>query len=204
MSFSFETHCERCQEPLGDTASIGCDQCGKWVHRGCTDVTQQEFDMLGGFGENKLFCDECTENRCILKGLVKQIDEFITLTIDLRDRLAQAERGDNPALVNKIEEIVKKEVKEMLEEKEEQDKRSESLIIVNIAESDKQNEEEREKEDERTVIEILKRAELNQEELDEISVDARLGREVREGRKRPIKISTKNPKTKAKILRTAA
>ena len=160
--------------------------------------------MLDGSGENiQLFCDECSSSRGELKGLEKRIEELLTLTTDLRDRLERAERGDSPALQAKIEEIVKKEMKEAIEEREEQERIGPYLIIANIPESNKRTEEDRKVEDTNRVRAILERTELNEEELNEVTVEARLGREIREGRNRMIKIKTTNPQTKTKILKNS-
>ena len=90
---------------------------------------------------------------------------------------ARASReGDNPALHAKLEEIVKKGVKEAIEEREEQERRGPYLIIANIPESNKRTEEER-KVDKNQVTAILERTALKEGKLNEVTVEARLGRE---------------------------
>ena len=94
MKFSFDTHCKICTEELETKRNILCDQCGKWLHRECTDVKLQEFEMLAGSGKNiQFFYDECSSSRRELKGLEKRIEKLLTLTTDLRDRLERAGRG---------------------------------------------------------------------------------------------------------------
>ena len=202
MRFSFETHCKSCQEILGDTANLGCDQCGRWFHQACTRVSQQEFDIFTGSSDNiQYFCDDCTPNRGLLKGLEKRIEDLLAVTTDLRDRLERAEAGDSPLLKLKIEEIVKKELKEVMEERDEQERRAPNLIIVNIPESNRENVDDRKKDDEKLIRETLKKTELNVGELNDVTIIARLGREPTNGIIRPIKIQINNPLTKAKVLR---
>ena len=92
-------------------------------------------------------------------------------------------------------------MKEAIEEREEQERRGPYLIIANIPESNNRTEEDRKVEDKNRVRAILERTELDEGELNEVTVEARLGREIREGRNWMIQIKTTNPQTKTKILK---
>ena len=117
----------------------------------------------------------------MLKGLEKRIEDLLAVTTDFRDRLERAEAGDSPRLKLKIEEIVKKELKEVREERGEQELRAPNLILVNIPESNRENVDDRKKDDENLIRETLKKTELSVGELNDVTIIARLGREPTNG-----------------------
>ena len=139
-----------------------------------------------------------------MKGLENKIDIMLQMMHSLGERLVRAETGDAPQLRQHIQNVVKEEVKLVMEEKEEQDKRLLNLLVVNIPESQKEGIEEKRVQDVKRVNEVLKMTGLTNEEMGEVNNVFRLGREPRPNdRPRPIRVSVQKSVTKDKVLRNA-
>ena len=91
-----------------------------------------------------------------MKGLENKIDVMLQMMHSLGERLVRAEAGDAPQLRQHIQNVVKEEVKLVIEEKEEQYKRLLNLLVVNIPESQKEGIEEKRVQDVKRVNEVLK------------------------------------------------
>ena len=200
--------CAVCNDAVNEGEhAIECHRCKHWSHKQCTDLNEAEFRVLQRGCENLLWhCNQCvkegastntraTSTDVKLDMIVKMFEEMVKRL----ERLEIAHTGKS--LDDKINEAVRKEVKEIMEENDEQERRKPFLIIANIPESNRRVEDDRKAEDRDRVREVLRRTELDDGELNEITIEARLGKEAREGRMRMIKIKINNPQTKAKILR---
>ena len=63
------------------------------------------------------------------------MDQMLHYTADLSKRLEAVEKGENIALAQTIKTLVKDEVKNALEDKDQTEKRKQNLIAINIKES---------------------------------------------------------------------
>ena len=108
---------------------------------------------------------------------------------------------------------MKKELKEVMEERDEHERRAPNLVLGNaperrapnlvlgnIPESNREHVDDRKKEDENLLRETLKKTEFSVEELNEATINARLGRVTTNDSIRSIKIKINSPLTKAKFL----
>ena len=49
-----------CGKPVkSNQKSIACDQCDKWVHLKCTDLSQGQFDFLSQNEDSTFYCLHC-------------------------------------------------------------------------------------------------------------------------------------------------
>ena len=201
--FGFDTHCARCKGALEDE-QINCDSCSKWHHRKCTELSNADFDYMVRTDDSVgWFCPQCRNEKATMKGLENKIDVMLQMMHSLGERLVRAEAGEAPQLRQHIQNVVKEEVK-LVMEKEEQDKRLLNLLVVNIPESQKEGIEEKRVQDVKRVNEVLKMTGLTNEEMGEVNNVFRLGREPRPNdRPRPIRVSVQKSVTKDKVLRNA-
>ena len=135
------------------------------------------------------------------KGLEMKMDEMMSIVRNFGDRLLKAELGESPRLKEHIQEVVKKEIKTAMEEKDEHDKRMLNLVIINIPESGKDSLDEKKEHDVKRVMEVLQSTGLNAGELKEVTNIFRLGKE--HGRPRPVRVSVQKLETKNQILQNA-
>ena len=197
-TFDYDTHCAKCKELLHDE-QISCEICNHWFHKKCSGLSNADFCYLVGTDDSVgWFCPHCRQEKSTTKGLEMKMDEMMTMVRSFGDRLILAESGESPRLREHIQEVVKKEIKTAMEEKDEHDKRMLNLVIVNIPESGKDTMEEKKEHDVERVIEVLKSTGLDAGELKEVTNVFRLGKD--QGRTRPIRISVRKLETKDKIL----
>ena len=157
--FGFGTHCARCKGTLEDE-QINCDSCSKWYHRKCTELNNADFDYLVRTDDSVgWFCPQCRHDKATVKRPETKIDVMLQMMHNLGERLVRAEAGDAPQLRQHIQNVVKEEVKLVMEE-EEQDKRLLNVLVVNIPESQKEGIEERRMQVVKRVNEALKMAGL--------------------------------------------
>ena len=203
-------NCTVCDNVIAeDDDSIECHACKLWYHKLCTDLSEVEYQVLEKGGESLLWiCCSCVREGAAANAQAcrtdVKLDMLVKLLEDMVQRLDKLERAHTgKSLDAKIEEAVKKELREVMDERDEQARRAPNLIIMNVGESKKKKDEDKKNEDGDKVMDILRKSELTENELTGVKVVARLGREIREGRARPIKIHILNPETRAKVLKNA-
>ena len=133
-----------------------------------------------------------------------KMDEMMCMVRSFGDRLLKAESGESPRLKEHIQEVVKKEMKTAMEEKDEKflhDKRMLNVVIVNIQNSGKDTLDEKKEQDVKRVMEVLQSIVSDAGELKEVTNIFRLGKE--HGRPRPVRVSVQKLETKNKILQNA-
>ena len=82
---------------------------------------------------------------------------LVKLFEDMVQRLDKLERAHTgKSLDEKIEEAVKKELREVMDERDEQARRAPNLIIMNVGESKKKKDEDTKNEDGDKVMDILR------------------------------------------------
>ena len=244
-----------------DEISIYCDECGEWYHKGCINISEEEWEVLNGNNDSILYrCEKCVNNkskmskdmkdlkqevsgmkeemsnltRILMENnatLIKQleasmlpkVERLIEDKIDIKlqefkvsndraieekmeEKLKQDCRDRNEKAL--IEEQIKIEVQQSIQEHRELDERKNNIIIFNLTESKSANDEASSEEDLQSIKEIITHTnpELKETVLKELKSDdfARMGT-LKEGQNkpRPIKLTLKNQKVKYQILDNA-
>ena len=65
-----------CGKPVkSNQKSIVCDQCNKWVHLKCTDLSTEQFDFLRENVESVLYCLQCKPRNSYADLIFDQIQD---------------------------------------------------------------------------------------------------------------------------------
>lgn len=202
--------CTENQEGRPGFDSINCFGCKQWAHQSCAKLTNSQFSNMVRSKNMHWVCTPCadadkvpvTEKDSRLDKLLDIIPVIRSMSSRMTDLEKHVQDISGPKLDEKIEKIVDRKMKEMMEEKSEIEKRKNNLIIVNLSESKKANEKERVESDTRAIKHIL--AQIVDLDDDEKIDPIRLGNPPKKGEKpRLVKISVKSEDKKQEIIRKA-
>jgi hypothetical protein len=125
---------------------LQCSLCQKYVHRTCTDINQQQFDLLNRVGSKvRFFCDDCNGH----------VDEDLKSIQDLREKY-EALEAKHDALAAQVQDLASKVpdqgatatnqlpqtgiglesvMLEVVSELQDQERRKSNIILANVSES---------------------------------------------------------------------
>ena len=150
--------CIECENVCNDEedCAIECFVCKNWAHQHCAALNDEVFgNLCNPLLQKKNLqwvCRPCLEEKKEVQSrhdnrLDKLLD-LIPLVHSLGNRLENLEKGlMGEKLEEKIEEVVDRKLSEMIEEKNEIEKRKNNLIMVSIKESTKVDIEARKRDD---------------------------------------------------------
>ena len=172
--------CGTCEKEIIENAeskedeSIECTVCNRWFHCGCTPLTPHVFEIMSTSDNIKFFCTQCEDSKGkekkdlktimdmmekmeerLLRKMENIVDERLDLKVkDIEKKLEEkiAEKL-NAISVTNIEQKIKIQVEETLDEQKEIESKSKNLIIFNLDET-VGSENEKLEEDLKTVKEI--------------------------------------------------
>ena len=222
--------CKKCGDPLIENPetsleeSVECNSCGQWFHViSCTELTGSQFEFLREFaGDSILYnCIDCAHSKGRDSKVLKDLkDEFFKLTNSFKqiesnivtmkmveEKIEETFHNQIDAkieakIAEKFKHFENKVVNESVSEKEQQDKRKNNMIIVNIPESKDEDPADRKAHDTKFLSNIFSKI-APEADLSEISDPIRLGEVNTNGTPRLIKITFKNNQTKATIFKNA-
>ena len=137
-----DTPCAYCEEIIKSDC-CECHDCGGWVHRKCSGLSDRKFELLTLSQEDdsiRWVCKVCMSGESEKKGdLAKKFDKmflmFNNLSIELQEiKDNQTKAGTN--LEEKISKIVDQKLKERLDQMDEKEKREKNIVIFGIEEND--------------------------------------------------------------------
>ena len=169
-----ETQClnPKCGKDLVEGESMmECRGCRGWAHEGCTGLSKATYSTLQKGGNAcQWFCMHCRDcEDKIVPGVQEALKGIHAMLIELNNRMSKFEGAcSEEAIDKKIEQAVERKMKEMIGEKEEQEKRKLNIVISNIPESRAETAGERKEEDLKAV----------RAKIDELGFDGALGKEV--------------------------
>lgn len=209
--------CPSCENSVKTShKGMACDDCGQWWHLDCTPETfsDEEYNLIGRSRFIKFKCGSCLErpdgehdtsdptNRTNTL-LTKQMTQVMMMLSHMMDRLATIESNKKPG--KEIEDLVKAEVREVMEENKEKEERKLNLVLVNLTENKAQgNPAEAKKEDTKKVTDLIK-AIVPEEEGNEVEIEDlfRLGKPIIGTKSRMLKIKFKDEESKRKVQENA-
>ena len=200
--------CAKCTIQIGDDQdTIECFKCLKWNHKDCTELTDAEYEILTRGGESLLWqCEQCiltgTKEREAGLKTEQKLDRLVKLIQEMAERLERLEGAAmGKTMEDKIEEVVKVRVTEMMEESREKEARKLNIIIANLPESEAHTIEEKKREDrDRVRTMVSKICEVQGGDLDN---PIRMGPTMvgRNVRPRLLRMTAKNEQVKEEIMR---
>ena len=213
----FKDICPQCElEVKSDDDGLQCDQCNQWEHAHCVGYTKEEYKLACGKHSLRYYCTNCEKlkadyrqkNQCTkdvgndnYSSEFQELKALLSAVKDRLDMIEQSKQIDKEEINKKIEDMVEAKVKDIMEEKEEKEKRKLNLILVNIKESASPILEERKEEDIKRVQRIFKEILPTGEEPVEIREPIRFGKLNLGSRPRLLRITVKDSNTKYKILK---
>ena len=199
--------CERVvDEEMDET--IECGLCKKWCHRKCSKLNDAKYKYLQEGGDEILWsCQKCRESDSVDTGrtrLEAKLDSMMEMMERMMRRVCELEEGKSEKCIREmIDESVKKEVQEAMNEEREREKRKLNVILVNVPESEGENAEERKKADLERVREIV--GKVADVEKEDIGDPVRLGARMigKESKPRMLRVTMRNEEARKKVLMNA-
>ena len=196
-----ESPCKKCKKLVGGKdKGILCDRCDSWAHLQCTDLTRTDYEFLEKTRTNAFmwYCEKCHQD---IKSGANQTDRLaeqgakietltaIVTTLMQQNQLILQLLQDN----KKVEEVVRIQIKESLEDKKEEEDRKNNLVVFNVEESDS-----RDGEKEHDIGELKA---ILQEVCPEENLDLEKRKIVRLGQRKPPSASNGNAKPKPRPIK---
>ena len=201
--------------------SISCDSCHHWFHRGCTVLTDVEFDFLQDCNEAILFkCQNCLETKGAeyksFSHIESKLNEMMTVMSEMKTQiLKEVEDKIDYKLKEtqqqeKMESAIRIELKQRLDETIEDEKerkeieeKSNNIILHNVEEQEIENDNQKVEE----IIKILDPQGSLAPNTGNLTIK-RLGKKKspEKGitlRPRPVQIVLPNPNSKNGILKNS-
>ena len=196
-----------------------CDLCQYWFHKEqtCSGLRPSEYTSLTklGIANVKWFCPRCLEDQAggMLESHRDRRMAAIETKIDKLMNIIERKEKEEADFEVKIKKMIAEEVKEQLVEKEEREKREDSIVISGIAEEISWVNQEDMSEDEKVkagenlteqnVTALLKTV-LGEDERTELQITAisRVGKKTQE-RPRSIRVKLGSKELKTKVMRRA-
>ena len=209
--------CGKCNDKVLDNVeqkedeSIECDGCRQWFHNRCSELTFSQWNTVTSSCESIVWkCITCCRNKGNeakkIHNLEERIDLLLQMVSNLEDNLmTRIEEKITKNLEEKqdiklkeMEAKITSKIQETIEEKEEQERRMNNIVVVNLAESKKSKPNERAEDDLLAIKEVLGNTiEIETEDLCE---PIRLGKKTESSKPRPLKITVKSTALKKRIL----
>ena len=204
-----ECPCNYCEEIIKNDDCTECHDCGGWVHKKCSGLSERKFELLCLSQDDdsvRWVCKECVNGETEKQGvLAKKIDKMYLMIQNLSKELTaiktnQKESGEK--LEEKINKIVEQKLKEKLDQVDEKEKREKNIIIFNIPESSQTGEQEK-AEDLRRAREIIMGHCPTIQESDMIE-PIRLGKTkpTDPRRPRPLRLKASSVKAKWEVIKS--
>lgn len=192
--------CLKCDEAIDEESpSIECGMCKQWVHKKCTNLSNDKYKLLQKGGEEIIWaCEKCRgrgDEGVDRSRIEVKVDKMMEMMTVLTQRLLSLE--DEKDLDAKVE----KKVNEALGEMMEREKRKLSIVIVNIPESEGETVDARNKKDKEKVVELVKKV-TGLEDV-EILSPLRLGARPLGSKPRLLRVSVTSDEVKKKIMTNA-
>ena len=200
-----EWMCTKCETPCEDPNDIECFICKQWTHQDCAQMKDKDYPTLSR-PNIQYICNPCIDSGKIAADAQSQqdvrIDKLLDLVTKLTAKVADLERGlGGENIQAMVKKMVDEKVEEMMEEKEEIEKRKLNIILVGVPESRHEDAEERKKKDLDAAREIL--GQLTDMEDDEVKDPIRLGPVTVGKRPRMMRVTLSREERKQLILRKA-
>ena len=223
-----EKPCIKCQEPFEPPyKALQCDKCASWVHSGCTELNDDQYKFLTKktlSSAIKWFCPVCeakvsdASSRCDEKKVDsddKRFDKLADIVLKIAEQNAEILQNMKRDMM--VEEKLKVNVREILDNRKDAEDRGKNMICFNVPEGDKSEDDDEEGELERDDRQLVTQicnfvytepGQLPTFEEGDLSFE-RLGpkrkptAENPSPKPRPIKVFFKDVATKDKILRNA-
>ena len=223
--------CGNCEKEIIENAeskeeeSIECTACNRWFHCGCTPLTPHVFEIMSTSDNIKFFCTQCEDSKGKEKKdlktimdmmekmeerILRKMESIVDERVDLKVRDIERKLNDqiteklNAISVNNIEQKIKIQVEETLEEQRELESKSKNLIIFNLDEA-VGSETEKLDEDLRSVKEVINMVSpelINEGNNIDCTSLQRLGKS-NEQKKRPLRVVLPDEAFKDSILKNA-
>ena len=155
-----------------DDDSISCDSCNHWIHKGCTDLTDTEWNVLQKGNEAILFkCTNCIKANGIenlsLSNIESKFTEMMSMMGGIKDQILKevedriGEKLKQAQQQEKMESAIRTEVRQHIDENTENEKeqkeiaeRANNIILHHIEEQEIEN-DSLDKQEVEEVIKIL-------------------------------------------------
>ena len=203
--------CKICDTLVENQKAIGCDKCLKWFHSDCTDLTNEQYKFLSKKNTPasiKWFCPSCMDTSNSMQNESAQTNRNIERIENLVLQVTKqnAEILQVMSREKMVEERMKVNVAEILEDQRERVDRKNNLILYNVPEGEEGGEDEIE--DREVTKNVLKFVCPDMPALTNSNIK-RIGERRKPSsanptpRPRPIKVTLSENETRDKILRQA-
>lgn len=208
---------------------LKCDSCQQWFHTGCEEVNDELYAMLKKYEDQMWFCKPCKQQvKNVMmkkfKQMEKQTEELMEKVQDLERKienktsevvnevtsLTHSLRNEIGLSLNRVdlneESMVQRatdRILEIIQEREDRGKRVNNLVLYNVPESNKQQDKEKQDEDMAFCWDIFENSLGLEKESFNIRTVTRMGRNVIEGRNRPILVKLTEEHEKWTIIKNA-
>ena len=200
--------CRTCSKDVHGQDGIQCDKCDCWVHYGCSGLSKAEFNFIAKHESDNLkwVCNPCLKTDSLDTGacLAQQGNKMdtlfaIVLEVQKQNRIIL----DMLKNERRLEEKIKTQVEEVINDQKEKEEKKNNLILFNIPEGNGEDAQADNKKDTEQVKDVLNFVcpDVN---LKEIDCTMRLGQKRDDiKRPRPVKVTLVNTEAKGKILKNA-
>ena len=215
------SNCRICSEEMSGK-SIGCDRCKGMMHLKCSQMPNVEFDFIHKRPKTKLlfYCPLCQQeladmgnqdDRIAANGakieniteIIKTISAQNQLILETINKEKQVEDNRVEKPENTIQETIKSNMKELLDDHKQKEDKKNNLIVFNIPEA--KDDDKGVAEDFKIIKEILTfiDKDIVTPELTEKAISRVGNTKNKNDRPRPIKVEFPNPGPKNKALQNA-
>ena len=208
--------CVACDKAIEkeDLDSIKCCNCLNWCHKKCSNLKNDEFDVLTR-GNSQMYwkCKKCSKVKNKSEEeeksrLEKKFDKMFDMLSSFGHRLVEIEKDKKSfadQMDEKIENAVDKKVREVIEEENDRKRRQDNIVLVNIPESNADDPEQRQRDDIEATVALLDKVMGDPVDRKEFKDPVRMGvrRIGKKSKPRLLKITIKNEEFRKKVFRNA-